>query len=149
VPELLSEEWFGALGAVLDGLGAVLDGLDEEPVPAGRDTEAIALGQIVTGVPDDSGAAGIEDGQVRYTIVLTEEGLASLVRGSTEQADVVLVEDWATAKAVASREMSVSDLLTLGRIKVRGDSRALVTAGDLLGRVAPLIAAAVGGAEAR
>jgi hypothetical protein len=38
----------------------------------------------------------------------------------------------------------VADLLNAGRIKVQGDSRVLVSAGDLLARVGPLIAAALG-----
>jgi hypothetical protein len=145
VPDLLSEEWFEALGAVLDGLAG-------GPVSAVRPAEGLgeglALGQVVTGVPDDAGVAGVRGGEVRYTIVLAQAGSAALVRDSTEVADVVLVEDWTTARAIASGEVSISDLLTQGRIKVRGDSRALVSAGDLLGRVAPLIAAAVGGAKA-
>jgi hypothetical protein len=136
VPDLLSEEWFGALAAVLDGLPAGSGSADS----AGG---GIALGQVVTGVPDDAGAPGAKDGEIRYTIVLRTEGPASLVRNSTESANVVLVEDWSTAVAIASGA-TVADLLNAGRIKVQGDSRVLVSAGDLLARVGPLIAAALG-----
>ena len=139
VPELLSEEWFRALAAALDGLTAGPPATEE----AGA---GIALGQIVTGVPRESGA-GPEEAEVRYTIVLRPEGSASLVRDSTESASVVLVEDFATAVAIASGA-SVPDLLNAGRIKVRGDSRVLVTAGDLLARVGPLIAEALFDAKA-
>jgi len=136
VPELLSEDWFEALAAALDGLPSL-------PATVDALLEGLALGQIVTGVPEDAGIAGAEDGEVRYTIVLRPEGSASLVRGSTDPANVILVEDWSTAVAIASGEASVADLLTEGRIKMRGDSRALVAAGDLLARAAPLIAAAL------
>ncbi len=145
MPGLLSEEWFEALAATLERL----------PVPSETDAEpaagvaaGLALGQIVTGVPDDAGAAGVQDGEVRYTIVLAPEGSASLVRGSTAPAEVVLVEDWSTAEAIASGEAPVADLLAAGRIKVRGDTRALVSAGEILARVAPLVAAALGSLRA-
>ena len=122
----------------------MLDGLPARSEPAGAEGSGIALGQVVTGVPDDAGAVRTEDGEVRYTIVLRPEGGASLLRNSTDAANVVLVEDWSTAVEVASG-VTVADLLNAGRIKVRGDSRVLVSAGDLLARVAPLIAAALGG----
>jgi hypothetical protein len=140
VPDLLSEEWFEALAASLNGLPVHPDG-------AGERSAGLSLGQIVTGVPEDAGAAGVQDGEVRYTIVLRPEGSASLVRDSVAPANVILVEEWSTAEAIASGETSVPDLLTAGRIKVRGDSRALVVAGDLLARVAPLVAAALGGKQ--
>jgi hypothetical protein len=42
----------------------------------------------------------VENGEVRFTIVLQQNGSASLVRDSTEPADVILVEDWSTADAI-------------------------------------------------
>ena len=142
---LLSEEWFEALAAALNTL-PILPESDGEPSEGVAD--GLALGQIVTGVPDDAGAAGVQDGEVRYTIVLAPEGSASLVRGSTAPANVVLVEDWSTAEAIASGEEAVANLLAAGRIKVRGDTRALVSAGHILARVAPLVAAAIGSLRA-
>jgi hypothetical protein len=138
VPELFSEEWFRALAAALDGLAPGPPATDEPGA-------GIALGQIVTGVPPKTGA-GPQQTEVRYTIVLRPEGSASLVRDSTESASVVLVEDFSTAAAIASGA-SVPDLLNAGRIKLRGDSRVLVSAGDLLARVGPLIAAALTAAK--
>jgi len=137
VAELLSEEWFGALAVALDGLAPMSETVDTV-------VDRLSLGQIVTGVPDGAGAADVHKGEVRYTIVLGPGGTASLVRGSTEPADVVLVEDWSTAKAIASGAVPVPDLLTAGRIKVRGDSRALLAAGELLALVAPVLASALG-----
>jgi len=134
VPELFSQEWFEALAAALNELRI--------PVATEGSVE-LSVGQIVTGVPEGRDAVGLDNGEVRYTIVLQQDGSASLVLGSTELASVVLVEDWSTATAIASGETPMGDLLTAGRIKLRGDSRELVSAGELLARVAPLIAEAL------
>ena len=107
------------------------------PAPAG-----LALGQLITAVPGDAGAAGVENGEVRFTIVLGRDGSASLARNSTEAADVTLVEDWSTAVAIVAGTALLPELLAAGKIKLRGDSNALVAAGDLLARVAPLLAGA-------
>jgi hypothetical protein len=90
----------------------------------------------------------VQNGEVRYTILLREDGSASLVLRPTQPADVTLVEDWYTAKAIVSGTASLPDLLGAGKIKLRGDSNALVSAGDLLARVAPLLAAALGDGQA-
>ena len=146
VPEFLSEKWFEALATALStlpvtpGPAPVITGSAHAPA------NALALGQIVTSVPDDAGAAGVHNGEVRYTIVLGQEGSASLVRDSTERADVTIVEDWPTAQAIVSGTSSLPDLLAAGKIKLRGDSNALVSAADLLSRVAPLIVAALAAA---
>ncbi len=142
MPDFLSEGWFAALAAALEELPASQGAAD---APAG----GLALGQIITGVPDGTGIAGAQNGEVRYTVVLRQDGSASLVPGSTEPADVTVVEEWSTAEAIVSGAKSLSDLLTAGKIKLRGDSNALVSAGDLLARIAPLIAAALeeGGAQ--
>jgi hypothetical protein len=141
VPDFLSEGWFEAFAAALKRLPA------EEAAADGL-ADGLALGQIITEVPGDAGAAGVENGEVRFTIVLQQNGSASLVRDSTEPADVILVEDWSTADAIVSGTASLPDLLTAGRIKLRGDSNALVSAGDLLARVAPLLASALGDGQA-
>jgi hypothetical protein len=140
VPEFLSEAWFEAFAAALKGLPVAA-------VAADAATGGLALGQIITGVPDEAGAAGVQDGELRYTIVLRQDGSASLVRDSTEPASVILVEDWSTAEAIVSSRSSLPDLLTAGKIKLRGDSRALVSAGDILTRVAPLLATALANAR--
>jgi hypothetical protein len=135
VPELFSQAWFESLAAALKELPVSAD--------ASEASIGLSVGQIVTGVPDYTDAVGVADGEVRYTIVLRADGSASLIVGSTEAANVVLVEDWTTARAISSGQTSVGDLLTAGRIRVRGDSRELVSAGDLLARVAPLISEAL------
>ena len=130
MPEFLTEAWFGALAAVLESLPATAS-------PA--EGTGLALGQIVTGVPEGSAVTASEDGEVRYTIVLRGDGAGSLVRGSTAGADVVLVEDYPTAAAVASGTSSVSEMLSAGKIKLSGDVRALLAAGDMLAAIAPAI----------
>ncbi len=135
MPELFSQAWFESLAAALKELPVSAD--------ASEASIGLSVGQIVTGVPDYTDAVGVADGEVRYTIVLRADGSASLIVGSTEAANVVLVEDWTTARAISSGQTSVGDLLTAGRIRVRGDSRELVSAGDLLARVAPLISEAL------
>jgi hypothetical protein len=136
VPDFLSEAWFEVLAEALGRLDADVTAMGGV---------AIALGQIVTEVPAQA-AVGAQGGEVSYTVVLRSDGSASLVRGSTAEADVVLVEDFATAQAVATGSSSVSDMLSAGRIKLRGDTRALVAAGDLLTTIAPLVLQALGGA---
>ncbi len=137
VPEFLSEGWFAAFAAALRSLPITHDAA--QPPPGG-----LRLGQIITAVPADAGASGVHNGEVRYTIVLGGDGSGSLVPGSTETADVTLVEDFSTAKAIASESASLPDLLGAGKIKLRGDAQALVAAGELLARLGPLLSAALG-----
>ena len=136
VAEFLSDGWFDALAAALSGLRPATSAL-------GAPAPGLALGQIVTGVPDDAGVSGLKNGEVRYTIVLGQDSPASLVRDSVESAEVTIVTDWSTAQAIASGSSSVSDMLSAGKLKLRGDTGALVAAGDLLAMVAPLIAGAL------
>ncbi len=103
MPPFLSEAWFAGLAAELARV---------EPVAG---TPPLALGQVVTGAPG---------GEVRYTILVDGTG-AELVRGSTDQASVTLVEDWETAQAIAAGG-PVSELLAAGRITLRGDANALL-----------------------
>lgn len=130
VAEFLSEVWFESLG---EALAQLADGLQEEH------EGGLAIGQIVTGVPGALGAAGALGGEVRYTIIF-DAGSASLVRNSTARAQVVLVADWDTAEAIASGRSSVPEMLNAGKLKLRGEARALVAAGDFLARIGPLLA---------
>ena len=112
MPEFLGEAWFLALAAALESLPATTS------VPAVLEG-GLCIGQIVTEVPESSGAARLDEDEVRYTIVLSENGSAALVRDSTEPAQVIIVEDWLTARAIASGASSVSEMLNAGRVKVR------------------------------
>jgi len=154
VAEFLGETWFEALAAALAALpvttAAAETGAARPAGPVGTAVAepGLAIGQIVTGIPGNAGADGVRDGEVRWTIVLSPYGAASLVRNSTEEADVTLVEDWSTAEAIASGSSSVPEMLSAGKIKVHGNTRALVLAGDFLAGIAPLVAAGLGRAGA-
>jgi hypothetical protein len=137
----LSDGWFEALAAALDGLARSAE-------PTRGPTGDLALGQVITGVPGMLGNEGACDGEIRYTILLRQDGSAALIRSSTGSAHVTLIEDWSTAEAIMSGRSSVTDMLGAGRIKMRGDSRALVAAEALLTRAAPLLAAALAGPRA-
>lgn len=136
MPEFLTEEWFEALSAGLKGLSP--------PSGAGSVAGELSLGQIITEVPADIGPDDVHDREVRFTILIGPKGGASLVRGSTDTASVTLVEDWSTASAIVSGSCCISDLLAAGKIKLRGDSRALVSAEALLTQIARLVADALG-----
>ena len=138
MPEFLSEAWFDALATALEGLHARASATDHP---------GLALGQIVTEVPQGNAGLTTQGGEVHFTIVLRPDGSASLVRDSTAEANVILVEDWLTAEAVASGMSSVSDMLSAGKIKMRGDSRALMAAGDMLATIAPVVLEALGGSS--
>ena len=139
LPEFLSEEWFEAFAAALARLPVTPTA---DPASGG-----LALGQLVTAVPRGAAAARDECGEVRFTIVLGRDGSASLTRNSTDAADVTLVEDWPTAVAIGTGTALLADLLAAGKIKLRGDSNALVSAGELLARVAPILAAVLADGE--
>ena len=84
----------------------------------------LLLGQEVTDTPD---------GTVRFTISIGDGLPCALLAGTTDSADVVLVEDYETATKLLGGA-AVTTLLEEGRIKLRGDVSAL------LGRDAELAA---------
>jgi hypothetical protein len=135
VPEFLTEEWFETLAAALASLPA-------KTAPVEALARGLRVGQVVTGVPG-SGASGVLGSEVHYTVELCPDGSVSVVRGSTEDADVTIVEDFATAEAIAAGTSSVSDMLNAGKVKLRGDTRALLAAAELLAVITPLLAEAL------
>jgi len=137
VPEFLSQAWFETLAAALSGVRTDSRSLDALDAPA----DGLRVGQIVTGVPD-SAAFGAVGGEVRYTVVLSPGGSGAVVYGSTDSAQVTIIEDYPTAAGIASGVCSVSDMLSAGKVKLRGDTRALLAAADFLAVVARLLAQA-------
>lgn len=126
----LSAEWLDELGAVV----AAMPVREPDGPPAGA---SLALGQLVTGMPE---------GDVSYTIFLgtarpagagarpdspAGAGRTRVERG-VEAAEVVLVESYETASALAAGELSASDALSAGRIKVRGHAGRLVESEELV-----------------
>lgn len=115
VSEFLSTGWFKSLGVALERL-------DMSGSPA------IAIGQIVTGVPTSAGAGA----DICYTIVLGGSQSAHVTVGSTESADVVLLVAYRDALAIASGQRTGGSLLAAGAVKIRGDAARLVEAVALL-----------------
>lgn len=110
----LSDEWLAELAEALRRSAELAAG------------PALRLGQIVTDAPTLENAA-----EVRYTIHLGGGAPAAVTPGSVDEADVVLVEDYETARAIATGTPPAS-LLAAGRIKVRGDAGALIAAQEQL-----------------
>jgi hypothetical protein len=113
----LSSDWLAALGnAIAASLRADLD-------------ISIALGQIVTDVTTDVTPAA---GDVRYTLLIGPGSSASVVTGSTDEAEVVLTTSYVAATALARGDTTAASLLEQGRVKISGDARRLVEASELL-----------------
>jgi hypothetical protein len=130
----LSPEWLAALGELVPLRPSPGSGGTDEPDGEGegegeRDRSeslgTLALGQIVEGGPD---------GDVAYTIHLgvVDAGNPQVVEGTVDQADVVLVESYEAARGLASGELSPSDAIRAGQVKVRGAARLLTAHQDLL-----------------
>ena len=90
VPDFLSEGWFAAFAAALKKLPA-------EQVAADAPAGGLALGQIVTGVPDE--AVPREPRERRGSLHdRAAAGRLGIAGAELDQpADVILVEDWSTA----------------------------------------------------
>lgn len=117
MPEVLTREW-------LDALRAHLASLDPVDSP-----ERLALGQLVTGAPG---------GEVAYTL-LVGGGERAELRDGLDAATVTVVATYEAARAIATGS-SASELLSAGRLKVRGDAGALLRAQDLLAAIGPALA---------
>lgn len=106
----LSDAWFEELKA---GSAAAQLSPEEDP---------LVLEHLVSGGPS---------GDVRYH-VRALRGRAQVVPGPAMQPHVVFAEDYATAAAVASGELSAAAALLAGRIRVAGDMGKLISRqGDL------------------
>ncbi len=104
----LSNEWFDSIGAA-----------PSSPTdPA--DTTALVLQHVITGGPDR--------GESRYHVRISA-GRAVIVRGlaSDPPPAVTFTEDYETAAAIASGELTTEAALLAGRIRVAGDMASLVS----------------------
>lgn len=123
MPRFLSAEWLDALGKVVAEI--------EEPAPPPEDgpprCSRLALGQLVTGGPD---------GDVGYTILLGSGISGPRVLPGTSEAEVVLAEDYETARALAAGERTSAEAMAEGLVKVRGDAKRLVACEPLVARLA-------------
>lgn len=80
---------------------------------------AIVVAHEVTGTPD---------GDVRFRFTAAD-GQLSLSWDTTDGADITLLEDYATAVAIARGELPAQQAVAEGRLKLRGDVGALVRNG--------------------
>lgn len=91
----------------------------------------LALGQIVTGAPA---------GTTSYTISFGA-GQPVTVEPGADQAQVTLIEDYQTALRLAEG-VPAGELLSLGKVKLRGDVNALLSAAEQLSELADALAGA-------
>lgn len=108
--EFLSDGWFRRLAALL---------AEAEPSQSAGTTR---VGQLVTGAPEGC--------EYAWTLVLEHGSRPRVEVGSIESADVVLVEPFEAALALASGHRSANELLEAGHLKLRGDARRLVAVLD-------------------
>lgn len=111
MPAFLSPDWFADLAERL------------RTAPPLEGEGALRLGQLVPDAPE---------GEVRYTLALAAGKVPTLMVGTTEDSDVVLVEKYEAARALASGERAAAELLEAGEVTLRGDAAALVRAMSLL-----------------
>jgi hypothetical protein len=142
VARYLSPEWVQSFDAALSALD-----LSDVVAVAGAGSLAAADGtfsvvQVVTGVPDGTGAGGgdvhvvltVADGRARIGLDPTGEvgGTATIVLG------------YAEALAMARGELDPADALAAGRVRVRGDLAALVAGQDVLAEAAARLGTELG-----
>jgi len=119
VTEFLSAEWIDELDAALGATAS----------PGGG---PFALEQVVNEVPGR--------GVVRYRLVIAD-GTARVSPASDAGVDVRLTTDYETAVSIAQGEANAQVALAHGRLRITGDSEALVRHADQLGRLAAAVAA--------
>jgi putative sterol carrier protein len=109
----LSDEWFGQVGARQFSPSSTPS---EVPPALGQTEEDLVLQHVVSDGPG---------GEIRYH-VRVGGGAVTLIRGQAANPDVTFAEDYATAAAIASGEMTAPAALLAGRIRVGGDVAALM-----------------------
>jgi len=121
VARFLSPEWFDDVNAA-----AASDDVSAAVTPGLR----LVVQQIVTDGPD---------GEVRYAVRI-EDGKVAVVPGDAGDPDVTVTEDHATATSVARGDLAAPVAFMTGRIRVSGDTRALLTAQPALHRIDAMFA---------
>ena len=105
----LSSEWFDEVNR------AAADQSDLAVDTAGV---TLTIQQVVTDAPE---------GDIRYAVRI-RNGTVELRPGDSADADVTITEDWDTATAVASGQMSAPTAFMTGRIRVGGNVGMLLDA---------------------
>ncbi len=120
MPVFLSDEWIAAL---------------DEVATAAAPVEALAgLSLTVLQVVEES-----PDRQVRYQLRI-EDRSVHVVPGSTDDADLTLFVDGATARALHTGELNAQRALASGHLRVRGDLNRMLGSGDVLAVLGDLFA---------
>lgn len=112
----LSREWFDEINATVEA-GHVSDTVTEGL--------RLVVQQVVTDAPE---------GDIRYAVRI-EDGRVAVVPGDADDADVIVTEDHRTATAIARGELPAPVAFMTGRIRVTGDTRALLAAQPALHRL--------------
>ena len=124
----LSEEWFTAAAAALEpapDAGASTNG------EAGEDEEVLVVEQRVLDGPD---------GPVVWHVIVAGSA-RSIHPGPHPSPTVAFTQDYATAAAVASGDVSAQEAFMTGRITMSGDAGALLAAAPALAGVGDALAA--------
>ena len=114
----LTEEWLDAMNEAAAGVAA-------------PDDVTFAVGQEVAGTPS---------GDVAYRMDVAG-GALRLTWGTTDGADITLLQDYPTAVALARGELAAQQAVAEGRLKLRGDVGALLRNGPSLAAVADVFRA--------
>lgn len=113
----LSQAWIDDISAAAAGM--------ELPTDA-----SIVVGQLVTGTPD---------GDTCYRFAFVDGGL-NVALAPIDDADIVLIQDYPTAVAIAKGELAAQEAVADGRLKLRGDVGALVRNGPAIAATAAVFA---------
>ena len=106
MPRFLSPEWIDEVGRTARS----------SPVLADATTGvALTVQQVVTDTPD---------GEVRYHVAV-ERGRVDVRPGQASDPDVTFTQDWQTAVAMSTGELSAQQAFMEGRLRVGGDVQAL------------------------
>jgi hypothetical protein len=148
VARYLSPEWVQSFDAALSALD-----LSDVVAAAGTGSLAAADGtfsvvQVVTGVPDRSGTAGVTGvtGGDVHVVLTVADGRARLGLDPTGEVGgtATIVLGYAEALAMARGELDPADALAAGRVRVRGDLAALVAGQEVLAEAAARLGTELG-----
>lgn len=114
--KFLSEEWAEAVMQAVNGN-------DEFAKAAG--TAAARLQQVIT----------MPEGETHYWTVV-EDGKLSLGLGDLEEIDATITQSYATAVALAKREINPVTSFMMGKIKIDGNMGLLMGLAGALGKLA-------------
>jgi hypothetical protein len=118
VARFLTREWLEEMQRVADKVDVPLDA-------------AIVVAHEVTGTPD---------GDVSFRFAAAD-GRLTLTWATTADAQITLLEDYATAVAMATGELPAQQAVAEGRLKLRGDVGALVRNGAAMAALGDLFRA--------